>query len=94
MVNSVKPADYRQGVDEFLKAAKGGVEPGTKAFQKLVCDLGGNFQLAVMNVGQRAFDRVIGSEREIHPDEKAQYPNVAESIAKARADNPPVRALI
>ena len=91
MVNGVKPADYRQGVDEFLKAAKGGIDQGAKAFQKMVCDLGGNFQLAVLNVGNEAFGRVIGSEAEIRSEEKIQYPNVAESIAKARADSPPVQ---
>lgn len=91
MVNGVKPANYRQGVDEFLKAAKGSVEDGAKAFQKMVCDLGGNFQLAVLNVGNEAFGRVIGSEAEIHAEEKIQHPNVAESIAKARADSRPLQ---
>lgn len=89
MVSKTKPADYRQGVAEFLKAAQGGVEEGAQAFRKLVDDLGGNFQLAVLNVGHEAFGRVIGCEGEIHRDEKIKHPNVAESIAKARAESPP-----
>lgn len=85
MVNVMKPADYKQAVGEFLKAASSGVDEGAKAFNQLVDDLGGNFHLAVLNVGDCAFGRVLGCEGEIRGEEKRQYPNVAESIASARA---------
>ena len=84
MVNSAKTADYRQGVNDFLKAAANGVETGAKAFDQMIDDLGGNFQLAVLNVGHVAFERVLGCESEIRTEEKLKHPNVAEAIASVR----------
>ncbi len=86
MGNASRAADYRQGVDDFLKAAAYSVDSGAEAFGKLVKDLGGNFQLAVLNVGDQAFGRVLGCEGEIKPDEKVKHPNVAESIASVRSN--------
>jgi hypothetical protein len=85
MANLAKTADYRQGVNDFLNAAARGVETGAEAFDKMVDDLDGNFRLAVLNVGEVAFGRVLGSEKEITSDEKRKHPNVAESIACVRS---------
>lgn len=71
-------------VNAFALTAKEDVEAGAALFQNYVGLLGKNFDLAVSNVGEVLFRRVIGCEQGITKEEAKRYPNVRESITEAR----------
>lgn len=78
---------YTLSVTEFAAAAGRSVNEGADEFCAYVHKLG-SFDLAVLNVGEHLFRRVLGSEATISRDERREYPNVAESIAVARGRCP------
>lgn len=76
-------------VKAFALAAKEDVDAGAVLFQNYVGLLGGRFDLAVANVGDVLFGRIIGCEQSITKEEEGDCPNVREAISKARqAINP------
>ncbi len=76
-------------VKEFSDAAKGSVHGGAAKFKEYVGSLGGRFDLAVLNVGDVLFNRVLGCERALTEEERNRHPNVQEAIAIARAELQP-----
>ncbi len=85
MVCSRNSESFRDCVNKFAEVAKQDVGKGTEFFVAYVNkSLGGNFDLAVSNVGEALFEKVIGCEEAITSEEAKKHPNVREAIALAR----------
>ncbi len=88
MVCEKRPDSFRVCVPAFAAAAKESAEKGAAYFGSYVTELGGNFHLAVLNVGDVLLNRVLGHEALITAEERRLHPNVVESIAAARSKQP------
>ncbi len=73
----------------FTDISKRDSDGVARVFQHYVSLLNGNFELAVNNVGDKLFGKVMSHEHSITPEQRKENPGVFEAISKARAEMNP-----
>lgn len=73
----------------FADAARNNQKEAVVVFKNYVSLLGGNFDLAVLNVGDKFFSRVLAHEGLITLEERRAKQGIFEAISKARDEMNP-----
>lgn len=85
-MSSEKVQSTQKWVSAFSSAAEQSHLDAAVIFKNYVAILGGNFELAVNNVGNELFGKVMSHEHSMTSEQRKAKPGVFEAISKARAE--------